>query len=207
MSLNDMPPNDRPVDLVLPDAGPIISLAHADRLELLDLFERPVAVLDVVERECLRREDSPDHERLRAWFTASHNRLRRVATPFIGLYETALAKDASGENPRATRGMGDATLVWFLSNVDLVVEPDSIPLILTEDRDLSVRIRGLVAHVLSTRSRLIGLEGAGLIPDAAAVVEEVGRHGRGLSRLIVDQPARSGDARTSWAASLRRERE
>lgn len=49
----------RQVDLVLPDAGPIISLAHAARLDLLDVFAVPVIVLDVVKAECLRKQDSP----------------------------------------------------------------------------------------------------------------------------------------------------
>jgi hypothetical protein len=35
-----------PVDLIIPDAGPLISLAHAGRLDLVDVFNRPVAVID-----------------------------------------------------------------------------------------------------------------------------------------------------------------
>lgn len=142
----------RPVDLILPDAGPLISLAHADRLELLQVFGRPVAVLDVVERECLKRDDTPDHARLRDWFAHGHNQFRRVATPFLALYDAALAMERSGENPSATRGLGDATLAWFVKNVDQVVAPGVVPLILTEDRDFNLQVRGGIAHVLSTRS-------------------------------------------------------
>lgn len=193
----------RPVDLILPDAGPLISLAHADRLELLRVFGRPVVVLDVVERECLKRPDSPDHARLRAWFAHGHNQFRRAETPFLTLYEDALARELSGAEPAATRGFGDATLAWFVKNIERVVEPGVVPLILTEDKDFSVEMRGGRAHVLSTRSWLAGLANVGAIPDAASVIAEIGSHGRALSHLATDVAGQAGGAVTDWIGFVR----
>lgn len=76
----------RPIDLVLPDAGPLISLAHAGRLDLLELFERPLVVLDVVRSEALRKPDAPDYDRLSAWFEHSGNRMTVVETPIGRLW-------------------------------------------------------------------------------------------------------------------------
>lgn len=43
-----------PVDLVVVDSGPLISLALAGELELLKSFRRPIRILDVVREECTR---------------------------------------------------------------------------------------------------------------------------------------------------------
>lgn len=53
------------VDLIIPDAGPLISLAHAGRLDLIEVFDRPVVVLDIVRLECLKKPGSPDHSAVR----------------------------------------------------------------------------------------------------------------------------------------------
>lgn len=42
----------RPVDIVISDARPLITLAVIDRLDLLDLFQRPILIPDVVKAEC-----------------------------------------------------------------------------------------------------------------------------------------------------------
>ncbi len=46
-----------PIQVILSDAGPLISLAACGRLELLREFERPVLVPDVVKAECLRNPE------------------------------------------------------------------------------------------------------------------------------------------------------
>jgi hypothetical protein len=182
----------RPVDLILPDAGPLISLAHADRLDLLTLFQRPVVVLDVVRLECLRKPDAPDHPRLHAWFEGGEGRIGVADTPLGPLYRDALERERSGENPIATRGLGDAALSWALSNIDLLSRPDALPLVLIEDRRLAVKLQDLgTGHILSTRSWLAALAEAGLV-DFGEVVAAMGRRGRGLSTLSADAPVEGG---------------
>lgn len=187
------------VNLIIPDAGPLISLAHAGRLDLLDVFKQPVAVLDVVRLECLKKPDSPDHSAMRDWFKAKANAVRIIETPIRALYEQALEAEATGRNRTATRGLGDAALGWLLPNLDTVVTPGTVPLVLTEDRTLSVTLADhQVAHVLSTRTWLTGLQNAGVIESADEVIEQIDRHGRKLSKLQIDLPATIDDDQTDW---------
>lgn len=193
----------RAVDIVIPDAGPIISLAHADRLELIDAFARPIKIMDVVKRECLRKEDSPDHERLARWFHQTGNRIEIVGTPLLSLYETALEDERAGRNPRATRGLGDASLLWALKNLDLFTSPGAIPLVLIEDRTLGTKLASETnAHILSTRSWLVALEDAGHLASAAHVLAEIDQHGRMVSKYAIDRPSGEGDERSDWLQSI-----
>lgn len=195
----------RPVDIIIPDAGPIISLAHADRLDLIDVFTRPVKILDVVKLECLRKPDSPDHGRLQEWFQRTGNRIEIIGTPLIQIYREALEQEHAGRNAKATRGLGDATLAWALQNIESFADRDAIPLVLVEDRTLGASLARLnKAHILSTRSWLAALEESGHIVSAKEVISEINQHGRMLSNLAMDRPASHDDAETSWMDVLQR---
>lgn len=196
-----------PVNLIIPDAGPLISLAHAGRLDLVEVFNRPVAVIDVVKLECLKKPDSPDHAVMKAWFHNNSNAIRIIETPIRPVYEQALQEEVSGENPRATRGLGDAAYGWLLPNIDLVAPRGTIPLVLTEDKNLSITLADhQVAHILSTRAWLAGLENAGVIESAEEIIAEIGRHGRSLSTLQVDRPTEIDEDETDWLTSAFRDR-
>ncbi len=187
------------VSLIIPDAGPLISLAHAGRLDLIDVFNQPVAVLDVVRLECLRKPASPDHLALLEWFDAGGNVVHVVDTPFRALYQQALGDEASGRNRHATRGLGDAAFAWLLPNLKLIAPKGTIPLVLTEDRNLSLTLADHhVAHILSTRAWLLGLENADVIDSAAEVIEQIERHGRRLSTLNSDFPVQAGQSQSDW---------
>ena len=182
----------RSIDLILPDAGPLISLAHADRLDLLAVFERPVVVLDVVRLECLRKPDAPDHPRLASWFQEGEARVGIVETPIGPVYRDALKRERSGADPVATRGLGDAALSWALGNIDRLSRPDALPLVLVEDRRLAKELRGIgAAHILSTRSWLAALADAGLV-DFNMVLAAMARRGRDLSALSIDAQVDGG---------------
>lgn len=167
----------RAVDLILPDAGPLISLAHADRLDLLNVFARPVVILDVVAMECVRKPDAPDHDRLAAWLHRAGNRFVLSQTPIGPLYRDALARERSGEDAAATRGLGDAALSWALRNIDRLARPEAIPLVLVEDRKLATRLEDMNrGHIVSTRTWLAALEEAGAISDFHAIIAEMANH-------------------------------
>lgn len=198
----------RAVDIVIPDSGPIISLAHADRLELLDVFARPVKVMDVVKLECLRKPDSPDHERLANWFRQTGNRVEIVSTPLVQIYQSALDEERAGRDSKATRGLGDASLAWALKNIERFAAPDAIPLILVEDRTLGASLAPLNrGHILSTRSWLAALEESGHIASADHVIAEINQHGRMLSRLSVDRPVTQADTKSEWLTPIMRDNE
>lgn len=191
-----------PVDLIIPDAGPLISLAHAGRLDLVEVFNQPIAVIDIVKLECLKKPESPDHLALKSWFDNNSNAIRIIDTPFRQTYDQALQNEITGKNPRATRGMGDAAYGWLLPNLDLVARRGTVPLVLTEDKNLSVTLSDhKVAHILSTRAWLTGLQNAGVIESAAEIIAQIGQHGRNLSSLHVDNAIGSEDGESDWLSA------
>ena len=139
---------------------------------------------------------------MREWFDATASSIRVVDTPFRPLYEQALLDEASGRNRHATRGLGDAAFSWLLPNLELVAAKGTVPLVLTEDRNLSLTLADhRVAHILSTRAWLIGLENADVIESAAEVIAQIGRHGRVLSTLNSDFPVSDGEDQTDWISA------
>lgn len=195
--------NSAPVDLIIPDSGPLISLAHADRLDLLEVFDRPIVIADIVKLECLKKPSAPDYETLRRWFSRVANRVKLVDTPMREPYEAALERERAGER-RATSGFGDATLSYMLRRLDDYTTPDSVPLVLIEDEGASKLLaRFERAHILSTRTWLISLERAGAIPSARAVIEAIARGGRALSELQADRPGIGDGGKSSWLDQFR----
>lgn len=189
----------RTVDLVIPDAGPLISLAHARRLDLVLVFERPVVIADIVRLECLKKPGSPDHDVLADWFARMGNRIRIEDTGMRGVYEAALARERSGEEPRATSGYGDAALAYMLRRLDLIAGPDAIPLVLLEDSKATRSLQRFDrAHILSTRTWLYSLERANVIPSADQVIGQMKTAGRELSTVQADRPARDDGMPSDW---------
>ena len=87
---------------------------------MLQSFGRPVIVADVVRRECTRKLGAPGEERLAHWFeTAGGNQFKEMRTPFLSVFIAAMVQEASGENPDATVGLGDAAISWILKNLPL----------------------------------------------------------------------------------------
>ncbi len=72
-----------PVEVVVADAGPLVSLAACDRLALLEVFGRPVRVPDVVRAECLRFPDRVGAETLARWFASPGAGVRVMPTPLL----------------------------------------------------------------------------------------------------------------------------
>lgn len=189
----------RPVDLIIPDSGPLISLAHARRLDLITVFDRPVIIADIVKLECLKKPDSPDHEILSRWFEQPSNLLRIEDTGMAGVYQAALEREISGIEPRATTGYGDAALSYMLRRIDLIAAPEAVPLILLEDSKAARLLQRYErAHILSTRSWLNSLERAKIIPSADAIIAQMKHAGRDLSAVEIDRPARMGGETSQW---------
>lgn len=187
-----------PVDLVIPDSGPLISLARADRLDLVEVFNRPIVIADIVRLECLKKPSAPDYPVLARWFARIGNRARVVATPMREPYEAALERERAGD-VRATSGFGDATLSYMLRRLDDFAAPGTIPLVLVEDEGASRLLsRFERAHILSTRTWLIALERAGVIPSAGDVIGEIAHSGREVSHLQIDRPGTEEGTRSTW---------
>ena len=61
-----------PIQVVISDTGPLISLAACGQLDLLGEFQRPVRVPDVVKAECLRYPEKIGAATLAEWFSSAN---------------------------------------------------------------------------------------------------------------------------------------
>jgi len=78
----------RDVALVIADAGPLITLPLADRLDLLLILDLPIYLVDEVVFEVTHRKDLEDAQGL-AEFIHDHPRQVRVVDTYIGKTSTA----------------------------------------------------------------------------------------------------------------------
>ena len=194
-----------PISLVVPDAGPLISLAMADRLDILDAFSVPIAALDVVKAECLFRE-WPGRASLERWFETNEDRLEIIESPFLPLYLKSMSAEASHQAPAATRGLGDASIAWFVANAPYIRQRTTTLLVLTEDASFGDAVLGRDVHVLSTRAFLQTLEALDIIVSSKDVLDEIARRGRNVAPYMADRPALGGAGgrkKSSWKAALR----
>jgi hypothetical protein len=114
------PPHRVPVSLVVVDSGPLISLAAANRLDLLNAFQRPVRVVDVAREECLRDLRAIGQPELYAWFASFDGIIYRVEpTPIMSLWQDAAEREANGDTTRPTKGLGDAAAAWLLARIQV----------------------------------------------------------------------------------------
>jgi hypothetical protein len=201
----------KPVTLIIADSGPLISLACADELRLLQSFGRPVVIADVVRRECTRKVGAPGEERLAQWFeTTGGNQFNELRTPLLPVFDDALKQVESGEDPLATTGLGDAAISWILKNLQRLRTPDGrslalgsneVAMVLTEDGpygDGPVLMQRR-AHVLSTRQWLKTLERLGVIPSYRAIFDEIRSGGRLVPKYMADRPAELAKrVRSDW---------
>ena len=193
----------RPVDLILPDTGPLITLAAADRLELLTSFGRPVMIPDVIREEATGKPGTPGCDRLIAWFGGTgHNQFKLINTPLIDAYRRLKNEPPRPDGTPAAHGMGEATLMWVVANVEQFHARDTMCLVLTEDGRAGDQMPDSV-HVLSTRSWLVGLERLGVIESAKAVLDDVLAKGRTPSPYSRDQRGKDAHGNTSeWTKSV-----
>lgn len=193
------------VTLVVPDAGPLISLSMADRLDLFEAFAIPIATLDVVKAECLHK-NWPGRERLERWFERNANRVEIIESPLLTAYLAAVDKELTNKDASASRGLGDAAITWFVANAPFLRPPRTTLLVLTEDAAFGDSRLGRDVHVLSTRAFLQTLENLDIIESARTILDEIEKGGRKVAPYNADRPAlvgARGKSKTSWKAALR----
>ena len=166
--------------VVVPDAGPLISLGKASHLEVLLKLELPIYVVDQVVHEVTHDHRFGDSRRIDAFIK---NRPER-----IGVFETAVGRAAADRRAAGeTRqpGQGEAAIAEFLQRLEEVTpDPDATALLIYEDSDIrkSRFILPDTVHVISTWGLLLGLERSGLIASADAIWADIEAAGRRPSR-------------------------
>jgi predicted nucleic acid-binding protein len=185
------------VILLVPDAGPLISLAKADELRLLRVLGLPVFVVDHVLYETTRDKRLEDAVRIEA-FLQENKTLVQVFETAVG--KAAAKRRAGGESGRQP-GQGEAAIAEFLARLDeLTGDPDAPVMLLYEDGDIrkSRFVLPENVHVVSTKGLLVGMERRGLISSAEAVWHAINTAGRSPSNVVVDEPGATGSGRTRW---------
>ena len=121
-----------PIQVVIVDTGPLISLAACDHLELLSEFQKPIQVPDVIKAECLRNPEKIGAATLSDWFTSPDCPVEVLNTPLMPAWTQAVEKEASDPASRESIGLGDAATAWLLGQARL--SPWTTPtLVVTED--------------------------------------------------------------------------
>jgi len=192
----------RACNLVIMDAGPLIKLALADRLDLLLCFRRHVFIPDEVEFEAVEKYAwenrtvlSPDKLRLKAWIE-QRTEEGRVSCPQTLIGEIAKSKRESGayapDKKNHRRNTGELAAHDFFNNRELWGHKGDPALLLMDDRLglNSVKLQNLDVHLLSTYAMLVVLEREHFVDSAAEVWRAVESNMPTAERIQVDESVR-----------------
>lgn len=163
--------------VLLADAGPLITLAYADALDLLFAPKWSVQLVDMVVHE-VQRNETPSSEKIAAWIK-QHN-IPILHSEIYRRYHKALA---AGETPRKSN-LGELATQEVM-NQFVLREPLQTGVFLFEDHKIARA--GFVlpdnCRKVSTRAFLLFLEQHSWIESAVEIENRAIRAGRTFSRL------------------------
>lgn len=167
-----------PIVALLPDAGPLITLAYADALDLLFKPGWPIVLVDMVLHEVTRNR-TPTSEKLAQWAAAGQVSVR--ATRTFRHHQQRLAA-----NPAATRtaNLGELAIQETMNDFALD-QPQQTGVFLFEDHKIA-RASFLLpdnCRKISTRAYLLFLEQQGWLVSAADIERRAIQAGRRFSKL------------------------
>lgn len=163
---------------LLPDAGPLITLAYADALDLLFKPGWPLVLVDMVLHE-VTRQQTPTSEKLRQWVQA--NKVSVRTTRAFAHYQQTLAAETV---PARRSNLGELAIQETMNDFALD-EPRKTGVFLFEDHKIA-RASFLVpdnCRKISTRAFLIFLEQKGWLESAAEIERHAIQAGRNFSSL------------------------
>jgi hypothetical protein len=184
------------VEIVLPDAGPLISLALGEALPELLKLGIPVHIVDQVLFEVTGNLNHPGAKEARD-FVAAHPSQVHIAQTTVG----RLAALERLTNPAVKhRGLGEAAISEFLSRIDEYVAPGAPILLVYEDGDVqSLRVTNLRrVHLIGTRELLTAMQEEKLIDSADAIFSKMLEKGRAPSKNTVELPAETRGGESTW---------
>ena len=185
------------LELAIPDSGPLMSLGRIDRLDLLDRFNCPIVITDMVVYEVLRgMPGAPDAMTFRDWFRKGGNRIQTIETS-IGLLWNALPPDQQALRKRI-KDAGETSIWQFSNTLRDTMGASDYGLLLFEDNQVKNMDFGPRIAKITTWSFLIGMERMGVIPSAEALRQELSSAGRDIQRDPFERHAASAETDTSW---------
>lgn len=163
---------------LLPDAGPLITLAYADALDLLFKPGWPIVLVDMVLHEVTRNQ-TPTSEKLAKWAASGQVSVR--ATRTFRHHQQRLAA-----NPAAARtaNLGELAIQETMNDFALD-QPQQTGVFLFEDHKIA-RASFLLpdnCRKISTRAYLLFLEQQGWLESAADIERRAIQAGRSFSKL------------------------
>lgn len=168
-----------PAEIVLlPDAGPLITLAYADALDLLFKPGWSVALVDMVLHEVTRNQ-TPTSEKLAQW--AETHKLPLLPTRIGQLHQQQLSADTAVQRKS---NLGELAIQEAMNDFALERSPKT-GVFLFEDHKIA-RASFLVpdnCRKISTRAFLLFLEQKGWLVSAAEIERKAIQAGRAFSSL------------------------
>jgi hypothetical protein len=164
--------------VIVPDAGPLITLAYAEALDLLLKPGWPVWIVDMVLHE-VTRNDTPTSMAIGAW--VSRNKLHLLRTDIHQDYFASLANDRP---KRKKSNLGERAIQEAVSKLVLSC-PETVSVLLFEDHKISRAAFVLpeTCRKVSTRAFLGFLEQKGWLESAVAVERKAILNGRNFSQI------------------------
>jgi len=145
------------VEIIMPDAGPLISLAMAGELDTLRKVKRPIRIVDQVLYEVTKSNAYPGAKEVKAFVDAHPESILVTKTNVGRLAAMERARDPNAKQ----RGLGDAAIAEFMRRLDEFAASDAPVWLVYEDGDITkIRItHARPVHLVGTREFLLGLEG------------------------------------------------
>lgn len=200
------------IRIVVPDTGPLITLAKLDLLDTLLAFKEDVRIVltDYVEFEATRRRnDFPDAMAIHRFIVENFGRIEIEKTGLgtnykkLFMLKERLAADPElssqlGIDPGPPDDPGEMTIVQYVR--DLIGHPPGIPVLILAEDDYFLRELSPLpgnAHVVSTRAFLNAFPRIAKLKDKPALWDAVARFRDGSSNAAsVDRRAAKID--TTW---------
>ena len=198
-----MSPQPIPIRILIPDTGPLISLALAGELDLLLAVSDTVRIVvtDIVHWEATHRgRDKPDAVEIAQFFQKNSRHIEVFATTVgqLALSDLKRRQDA-GEAVTLSKDLGELSISNAIISMRRA-NPGEPTLVLVEDDWFAAHtLNDGNVHVVSTASWLEGLEEIGVIPSAADVRARILRR-RPYFRVDYreDTPAGKIEGGTEW---------
>lgn len=164
--------------VILPDAGPLITLAYAEGLDTLLKPGWPVQIVDMVLHE-LTRNQTPTSAAIGSWI--SKNNLKLLPT---NIYQRYLASCAGGDTRSKKSNLGELALQEAMTRI-AGKSPAAISVLLFEDHKIARTSFAVPENCrkISTRAFLTFLEQMGWLESAAAVERKAILNGRNFSQI------------------------
>ncbi len=158
---------------IVPDTGPLITLAHADALDTLLVLGWQVEVVDMVVHEVTRHQ-TPTSTKLADFFNS--HKLPIIKTQVFSVYQQQPLLPKSG--------LGELAIQEYMHDMALC-HPKDTAVFLFEDHKIAKASFNVPANVrkISTRAFLLFLEREGLISSAKEIEQAAIQSGRSFSQL------------------------